>query len=339
MTQYTTSRFSPQDRVLSILYLSLLKDLLSTEGHKLEGYSGSAGHLSNHRKHVTLNEFCTILEQTMEQFEGSGLGIHYGRQLNMAAASTVGQLLMSCATINQAFDKFLRFSPLLSLSMEVVIGREGPHHAAHIQRLFCSNLSEPLQHFLTEAVLSCWLHQARWLSGRHLNYHKVRIAYPRPPNGHLYERMFGCEVEFDYGHHCVIVEDEFLHSKVITACEPVRKLKENHCSAALHRLEKKMPLRERINTMLSRTAPDIPDMDRIAENLNISRSTLYRKLNSANTSYQKIVDDFRCKMALNYLKTTSMPLHEIAEAMGFSDASNFRRAFKKWTGLAPSAAR
>ena len=42
------------------------------------------------------------------------------------------------------------------------------------------------------------------------------------------------------------------------------------------------------------------------------------------------------RLALQYLETTHLPLFEIAVLLGFSDPSNFRRAFRKWTGTAPT---
>jgi len=41
-------------------------------------------------------------------------------------------------------------------------------------------------------------------------------------------------------------------------------------------------------------------------------------------------------LAAEYLKTTKMTTEDIAALVGFSDAANFRRAFKRWTGKTPS---
>jgi AraC-like DNA-binding protein len=53
------------------------------------------------------------------------------------------------------------------------------------------------------------------------------------------------------------------------------------------------------------------------------------------TSHQQVLDDGRKRLALQYLTTTHLPLHEISQLLGFSDPSNFRRAFRKWTGKLP----
>ena len=50
----------------------------------------------------------------------------------------------------------------------------------------------------------------------------------------------------------------------------------------------------------------------------------------------QLLDDVRKRLALQYLTTTHLPLYEIALLLGFNDPSNFRRAFRKWTGKLPS---
>lgn len=54
------------------------------------------------------------------------------------------------------------------------------------------------------------------------------------------------------------------------------------------------------------------------------------------TGYRQVLDEVHKSLALQYLTSTQSPLYEIAYLLGFSDPSNFRRAFKKWTAKLPS---
>lgn len=51
------------------------------------------------------------------------------------------------------------------------------------------------------------------------------------------------------------------------------------------------------------------------------------------------LDELRAQIALKYLRTTELANEEIALALGFSDATNFRRAFRRWTNRTPSEIR
>jgi AraC-like DNA-binding protein len=48
-----------------------------------------------------------------------------------------------------------------------------------------------------------------------------------------------------------------------------------------------------------------------------------------------VVDELRRDMAIRYLRDTDLTVEEIAETLGFSDAANFRQAFRRWTKTTP----
>ncbi|MGS0691887.1 helix-turn-helix domain-containing protein [Shewanella sp. 30m-15] len=82
-------------------------------------------------------------------------------------------------------------------------------------------------------------------------------------------------------------------------------------------------------------APELPSMEAMAETQNMSARTFRRKLANANTSYQKLVDQVRCQMAIDLILTSDYSIEAISELMGFSDVSHFRQSFKHWIGHPP----
>lgn len=77
----------------------------------------------------------------------------------------------------------------------------------------------------------------------------------------------------------------------------------------------------------------------VAAALQISRSTLQRRLRDEDTSYQAILDTTRREMAVRFLTKTSLRSDEIANVLAYSDANSFSRSFRRWTGKAPMAFR
>jgi AraC-like DNA-binding protein len=77
------------------------------------------------------------------------------------------------------------------------------------------------------------------------------------------------------------------------------------------------------------------DQDGIARALNQSASTLQRRLRREGTTYQRLLDTTRRELALEYLKEGRHSLADITFLLGFSDQSNFTRAFRRWTGNTP----
>ncbi len=76
-------------------------------------------------------------------------------------------------------------------------------------------------------------------------------------------------------------------------------------------------------------------MDRVAGKMGLSRQTLFRKLKAEGVTFEKVLDELRHKLALDYLRAKKVSVNETAYLVGFSDPAAFSRAFKRWTGSPP----
>jgi len=335
----TSGKFPPHDKVMSILYVSLLKTTLESEGYKLLGFNGSDHDLSDYRQKISSVEYLTILEQSLKPTVANGLGFKYGELFNVAAAGTVGQLMMSCENLDQAFKNLLRFFPLLSLSFQLDVTENKNSYQIEIDQYGSPEMSNPVRWFVIESMFYCLLKQARYLTKKPLNYQHVSVSYEQPPHWKKYQTLFGCDVEFGASRPSLTVDRDFLSSTITTSNEPVRLMKERQCREITQRWKSRYSIPEQIHAILMRTLPNIPSLESMAAELNMSRSTLYRRLQDEDHCYQTIIAEFRRDQAVNHLKNTDLTIGEIALQLGFSDDSNFRRAFKKWTGINPSELR
>lgn len=73
----------------------------------------------------------------------------------------------------------------------------------------------------------------------------------------------------------------------------------------------------------------------IAQRMNRSLSTLQRQLANEGINFQQLRDETRRCLAEDYIRANELSLSQIAYLLGFSDQSNFSRAFKRWTGKSP----
>ena len=79
----------------------------------------------------------------------------------------------------------------------------------------------------------------------------------------------------------------------------------------------------------------VPRQSLIARELNLSLRSLQRKLAQSGTSFSEVLNQVRNEMACHYLKSPRHQVITIAYLLGFSDPSNFSRAFKRWNGESP----
>lgn len=83
----------------------------------------------------------------------------------------------------------------------------------------------------------------------------------------------------------------------------------------------------------------LPALSAMAAAHHVSPRTLIRRLRDEGTTYQTLLDQTRAELACWWLSQTETPVQDIAERLGFADASNFSRTFRRWCGATPSAYR
>ena len=78
-----------------------------------------------------------------------------------------------------------------------------------------------------------------------------------------------------------------------------------------------------------------PRIAEVAGALGLSARSLQRHLAQQGTSFSKVIERTRCQHALELLVQDDLNISEIAQALGYTDPSNFCRAVRKWTGQSP----
>ena len=80
-------------------------------------------------------------------------------------------------------------------------------------------------------------------------------------------------------------------------------------------------------------------MAELARSLDMSARTLRRRLAEQETTFSEITLNWRIGTAKKLLRQRDIRTNIIARRLGYTHSSNFERAFKRWTGLTPSAYR
>ena len=108
-------------------------------------------------------------------------------------------------------------------------------------------------------------------------------------------------------------------------------LRERKSSGAVGVLEKQV--KDAIIQQLGLGHSAISD---VARSLKVSVRTLQRKLQAVDLHYRVLLDETRRELSQHYLRSSRMPLTEIAFLVGYQEQSSFNHAFRAWTNLTPS---
>ena len=131
------------------------------------------------------------------------------------------------------------------------------------------------------------------------------------------------------------VDMDLLDTPLPSSNPALRSLYEEECARLLADLEEEDSVAEQTLRLLRKLEGQYPQMPQLARMLNFSARTYRRRLAEESHSYQELLDKVRAEHATRYLQNTRLPLSTIAYMVGFNDASNFRRAYLKWTGRSP----
>jgi AraC-like DNA-binding protein len=108
------------------------------------------------------------------------------------------------------------------------------------------------------------------------------------------------------------------------------------CDALLEELELRSGLAGQVRGVLARKLGHETSLASVSEQLKVPPRTLRRRLLEEGTSFREIGEHLRTQLAVKYLRDTDLSVEDIAFALGFSDAANFRHAFRRWTDKSPN---
>jgi AraC-like DNA-binding protein len=94
-----------------------------------------------------------------------------------------------------------------------------------------------------------------------------------------------------------------------------------------------------LRRLLLRRPRKLPGLNDAAAALDMNPRTLRRRLQDEGSSFTQVLGDVRMLLARDYLRTTSVPVADIASLLGFADESSLSRAFRRAYQTTPRAYR
>ena len=165
---------------------------------------------------------------------------------------------------------------------------------------------------------------------------EVLLPHSAPADATPYKAFFRAPVRFDQEEAVLVFPTQLLKHRVPTA-EP----------DVLRRVEDRMRrLKAAQTTSLSdevlrylRTAVTRQrcKAERVARLRQVTRRTLSRRLQAEGTSFRRLANEAQFRVARQLLADTSMSMAQVSAVLDFSEPSAFTHAFRRWSGVTPSA--
>lgn len=168
---------------------------------------------------------------------------------------------------------------------------------------------------------------------------QVNFQHSEPRDLKPYFEYFGCQLNFDQAENQLLIPLLFADETLIGANPELAMMNDQVVTRRLALLDRN-DIVARVQSAILDQLPNgnISD-DSVAESLHMSVRTMHRKLVDENNNFRNLLVEMRRNLAELYILDNSLTLTEISLLLGFSEPSSFSRAYKNWTGTAPSEAR
>lgn len=257
--------------------------------------------------------------------------------LNIARVHTpafpvLGYALMSSRNLGEGLERLERYQRIIAEGADLSF-RRLPEGCLFSVRVHGDRLPPPRQS--AECSLASLIALVRWITGRHLKPLEVRLAGEPPLDATPYQALFEAPLSFGHGQCALLFSHADMSAALPTANAELARLHDRFAGDYLARFASSR-FSHQTRQVLCRLLPQgEPRREAVADALHLSERTLQRRLQEEGSSYQQLLDDTRRELAEQYLATPHMTLLEIAYLLGFSEPSNFFRAFRRWFGVTP----
>jgi len=255
------------------------------------------------------------------------------RRMKSGSFAMLCHSVLACKTLGAALERSLRFYGLILDDFSGVLERAAGEARIAIQE---RNTGAPPRTFGHEVLLLLLHGVACWLVGRRIPILRAEFSYPEPAHSGEYRLMFCTDLSFGKPLTRIVFDAGYLNLPVVQNERTVKEFLRTAPENIVTKYKNGSSLSARIRRRLRQTLPgEVPDLETLAAELNMTTVTMRRRLHEEGASYQGIKDQLRRDLAISYLSHSNRSVMDIALELGFSERSAFHRAFQKWTGASP----
>ena len=274
--------------------------------------------------------------QQVEHVTGdAAFALSVSRYVQPMHLRALGLLFITCDNLEEALLKASQYHSLISNAIYIRL-LHGPGTLG-----FCIDpLPDfPIHPMAIESFLATLVFYAQHLQVDGQLFTKIQLKRPAPADPTPFKKHFKCEIEFGANQYCLHMErDKLKHTQIMGDAQMAafnEGLVKNYVEALGSR-SWSARVKQILTASLEQSEPQIAQ---IAAQLKVSERSLRRYLKEEEQSFRALLSQVRMDRAQYYLSETDLSITDIALRLGFTDTSNFSRAFTRYTDYSPSVFR
>lgn len=290
--------------------------------------------LSDPDTRIPIDRVRVLAEIVFEAAQDPALALHMIPRYRPFPFHFVTHIAINSETIQDGFQQWARYARLEADTNRVDLRKEGRHVVVQYTNLSPYQADWIAEYYLSQAIINC-----RTFVSRDIAPVQARFVHATPGHVAAYRRLFRAPVVFGQKENALVFRREDMQRKILSRNRYLRAVLRRQAESMLSSMPCKSGLLPQIEAMIVRYLPERPlDLGVVADAMNMSPSTLKRRLRDERTTFSSLLHRTRQKLAVAYLDQ-GFSLKEISGLLGFSEPSAFQHAFKRWFGVSPGAFR
>ena len=259
-------------------------------------------------------------------------GLLVGERFGVDDLGLLGQLVWRARTVGEALHDLNRFLHLQDRGSVTFLRPVAEGVVSLGYSIF--DPDTPGAALIYDLTMAIGMRLLRGLAGPGLHALEVWLPHGAPRRRAPYRRVFGAPLQFDAPRAEIHFDAGWLHAPVAGADAVQHELVQRAIRLAEAGVSPGLAGRTRaaVRVLLMTGGASAA---RIAGALGLHERTLRRRLGGDGESLQQMVAQARFEVARQLLRETQLGLQDIADALGYAEASVFVRAFRRWAGCTP----
>ncbi|AHI28126.1 AraC family transcriptional regulator [Marinobacter similis] len=301
-----------------------MEDLLGHEGLAIEDLLRSGFRLPR-------DCFARLIKQAISLTGEPGIGFLMGLQMKVSCHGVIGQAAMVARTLGAALDIAIAYFKMPSSDLELRLDPHGQH-----VRLALVELDE--RYRLGEVgamfLLTGFAAMAEALTGTRLRGKGV-VRFARPSYMSRFDHLMVGPLTFEGGFNGFIFERSILDLPLVMSDPVAARVAREQCKEELGRLGGGRTLVQQVRDLVFDEGMGFASIEEVAAKLNVTPRTLQRRLRAEDMVFRELVESMRQQHAMRLLAVGQKSIGQVSDLLGYSDVTNFSRAFRRWTGRSP----
>lgn len=288
--------------------------------------------LLKHQEDVSYDDVLALVELLDRYHPDPDIGIEFGLALDFHAMKAGGLYARSADTFRTGISAMIRAMKVSAYGLVRELNVQG--EKAWLDSYFLpSKLSE--MRIARQAASAAMFRSCQLILGDEWKPQRIYFDFPAPKDIQRYRNWFRCDLSFNADRCRILFSNSLVKLTLPMKDEVLHEVMSNHMSLLEQEDQKNIVsiVHQLIDNQMRHGDCSL---ESIARFFPFEKRVLQRKLQQHNSSYKHIYEDVFLKRASEYLNEGFSVL-EVSQSLGFASPTAFTNAFKKKTGLSPSA--